>query len=186
MPFGWALPALSILDFGTEPRDIGSEHVWGCNYSIRKTLLMDIGGFHPDGMPKELLHLRGDGESYVSAEVMRRGKRIRFVPGASIRHFTPASRMTQDYLLNRGFRQGVSKTFAVIRESGGLTLGATARLFTSIIKLRAAAFSSRNPGTRAMLSNWAKGISWHMQYCRKNPDTITWILKENYNEKNRI
>ncbi len=179
--FGWAIPPLSVLDFGTEPRDIDPAYVWGCNYSIRKSLLREIGGFHPDGMPKELLHLRGDGESYVSAEVVKRGMRIRFSHGATIHHFTPASRMTASYIRNRYFQQGVSKTYAVIRKSSGLTLRSIVRLLASMIKLRAAGLVSRNSGRRAMFVGSAEGILWHMQHCRRNPETITWILKSDYN-----
>lgn len=180
VPLGWALPALSLLDFGSEPSDIDPGYVWGCNYSIRKSLLMEIGGFHPDGMPTELLHLRGDGESYVSSEVLRRGKRVWFSPGATIRHFVPASRMTASYLRHRGFRQGVSKTYAVIRKSQGLTLRSTVRLLMSVIKSRAAGLVSRNQGRIALLGGYVEGILWQMQYCRRQPDTISWILKTDY------
>jgi len=180
LPFGWAIPPLSIMDFGTEQRIIDSKYVWGCNYSIRKDLLQEIGGFHPDGMPNELLHLRGDGESYVSAEVDRRHRSAMFIPGASINHFVPASRMTENYLRNRGYRQGVSKSYAVIRKCGGLTLNSVARLFISVIKSTIVGFASRNKGKNALLSGYARGILWHKWHCRRNAEIITWILKKDY------
>jgi glycosyltransferase involved in cell wall biosynthesis len=178
--YGWALPSLSLLDFGISPRDISPAYVWGCNYSIRKDILMQIGGFHPDGMPKELIHLRGDGESFVSAEVVRLGMRVRFAPAASIRHFTPKSRMTETYLRDRGFRQGISKTYAVIRKYRGLKLSASTVLILSVIKSLCGRFASSNPGTKAMLTGYIDGILWHLRHCQSNADTIRWILKKNY------
>lgn len=180
LPFGWAIPPLSILDFGAEPRDIDPHYVWGCNYGIRKELLLQIGGFHPDGMPADLQHLRGDGESHVSNQVALRGKRIRFAPGATIRHFTPASRMTDGYLQDRGRRQGVSKTYTIIRRFGGLNFHAMAVLVLVIAKSRVLALTSSNKGERALLKGYAEGILRHMRHCRRNPDTIAWILKKDY------
>lgn len=180
LPFGWAIPPLSVLDFGVEPRDVEPQYVWGCNYSIRKNLLLEIGGFHPDGMPANLEHLRGDGESYVSREVAGRGYRILFVPGASIRHFTPASRLTVEYLKNRGLRQGISKTYTVIRESGGLGVRATLILLLAALKSYAVASVSSNLGRQSLLKGYVKGILSHMRHCGRNLDTISWILKRHY------
>jgi len=179
-PFGWAIPPLSILDFGAEPRDIDPHYVWGCNYSIRKNLLLDIGGFHPDGMPADLQHLRGDGESYVSNQVALRGKRVRFAPGATVHHFTPTSRMTLDYLHDRGIRQGISKSYTVIRRAGGISYVAAITLKMIVAKSRITSLKSLNEGSRALWDGYAEGIQQHIRHCRKHPDTIEWILRTDY------
>jgi len=43
--------------------------VYGCNFSIRKNILIQLGGFHPDGLPDEFLHYRGDGETATSRAI---------------------------------------------------------------------------------------------------------------------
>jgi glucosyl-dolichyl phosphate glucuronosyltransferase len=65
-PWGKSLGYYSLIDFGDEVKEISPLYVYGCNFSIRKQILLDIGGFHPDSFPKELLKFRGDGESSVA------------------------------------------------------------------------------------------------------------------------
>lgn len=178
--FGWAIPPLSLLDFGIADREVSWTYVWGCNYSIRKQLLFEIGGFHPDGMPPDLMHLRGDGESYVSSEVIRRGKCVRFTPGATIHHFTPISRMTATYMWERGFRQGISKTYSTIRRFGRLGFREATALWISIIKSGLASCGTSNEGKKSLLNGYIAGIRWHMRHCRSNADTLAWILKSDY------
>ncbi len=63
---------LSILDLGDEKKFISPFHVFGCNFSIRKNILLEAGGFHPDAMPKELIIYRGDGETHVSEYIHKK------------------------------------------------------------------------------------------------------------------
>ena len=131
-------------------------------------------------MPAELLHLSGDGETYVTAEVVRRGMRVRFSPGATVRHFTSASRMTLNYLRERSFKQGVIKTYTIIRKLQGFNPRVVIILTMIIIKSLVIGFLASNPGIRAMRFGYIKGIVWHLQHCGSIPDTIEWILKDKY------
>jgi glycosyltransferase involved in cell wall biosynthesis len=70
---GRAMGSLSILDFGDGIFEISPGYVWGCNFSIKREVLLKAGGFHPDGVPKEQLRYRGDGETHVSDVVRRSG-----------------------------------------------------------------------------------------------------------------
>ena len=89
--------------------------VWGCNFAIRKNILLNAGGFHPDGMPTNLLHYRGDGETHVSNYVEQKGLKCIFHPDASVYHKVTNERMTVKYFYNRGFNQGISYSFSRIR-----------------------------------------------------------------------
>ena len=55
------LYVLSILDRGDEIVKVNDAQIYGCNYSIRKTVLYDAGGFHPDSTPPSLMRYLGDG-----------------------------------------------------------------------------------------------------------------------------
>jgi glucosyl-dolichyl phosphate glucuronosyltransferase len=111
-----AIPALSILQFWKEQKEISPYWVWGCNFAIRKDVLLAAGGFHPDGMPQELIRFRGDGETHVSRFVAESNMKCVFHPGASVYHKVPASRMTYLYFYQRGFNQGVSDSYTKLRE----------------------------------------------------------------------
>lgn len=120
---------LSLIDLGDEIKPVNPFYVFGCNFAIRRSVLGEAGGFHPDGMPQELIHFRGDGESYVSGFIQAKGYRALYHPGASVYHAVPRSRMTPAYFCRRAFNQGISDSFTVIRRSHGLDafpLGASA------------------------------------------------------------
>ncbi len=97
--------SLSILDFGDKEMYISPFFVWGCNFAIRKEVISEAKGFHPDGMPNELIQLRGDGETSVSDFIQQKGYKVYYHPGASVYHKVPSSRMTIDYFKNRAFRK---------------------------------------------------------------------------------
>src|SRR5688572_6394022 len=62
---GRYLTYFSLLDLGEKPKHVHPHFIFGCNFAIRKKVLVTIGGFHPDGMPEPLLKYRGDGETFV-------------------------------------------------------------------------------------------------------------------------
>lgn len=112
---GRAFPWLSILELTGEKRELSPYLVWGCNFSIRKPILLAAGGFHPDGMPKELIRFRGDGETHVSRFVDQSDMKCIFHPGASVFHKVTPERMTIEYFRQRGFNQGVSDSYSALR-----------------------------------------------------------------------
>lgn len=110
-----AIPALSVIEFIQTPKEISPYYIWGCNFAIRKDVLLAAGGFHPDGMPKELIRFRGDGETHVSRFVEESGMKCLFHPGASVYHKVTPERMTFEYFYQRGFNQGVSDSYTALR-----------------------------------------------------------------------
>jgi glycosyltransferase involved in cell wall biosynthesis len=191
---GRALGSLSILDFGEGIFDIDPGYVWGCNYSIKREFLLKAGGFHPDGVPKELLRFRGDGETHVSDYVRSKGLRAVFNSRASIRHFVPASRMTRSYLEKRAFAQGISDSYTTVRKYGGLKLSfvikarIAAKLITSFTKsILTFFYFSGSPLNKklqevqtAMLSAYRRGYLFHQNELRTDPALLSWVMKEKY------
>jgi len=100
---GHAIPSLSVLAWRGEARDIDPALVWGCNLSVRRSVLEAARGFHPDAMPDDLIKFRGDGEMQLGRFVVASGARCLFHPGASVRHLVPLQRMTFDYFRRRAF-----------------------------------------------------------------------------------
>jgi hypothetical protein len=121
-PWGKSLGYYSVLDFGDEIKEISPNYVWGCNFSIRKNILMDFGGFHPDSMPRNLIRYRGDGESAVSRLIEAKKLKTIYHPDASVYHWVSSKRMTKDYLYHRAFLQGISDSFLKIRDNSNSIL----------------------------------------------------------------
>lgn len=167
----------SLIDFGDSKLEIDPAYVFGCNFSIRKEILLQIKGFHPDAMPNNGILFRGDGETHVARMVKSSGQRTLYIPGAAIYHWVPASRMTKDYLIKRAFADGITKSFSDIRESGH----ADALYF-----LRPAYALLRNSFAgslrRQIQKSFWKGYAFHQKEFRRNDSLRAWVLKDNYLE----
>jgi glycosyltransferase involved in cell wall biosynthesis len=195
---GRTLGYLSLIDLGDKQRWISPYYVYGCNFSIRKDILDEIGGFHPDGMPKELLRYRGDGETFVSKMLIESGYRAVYSPSAKIHHLVPASRMTTDYFCHRAYIQGISGSFAQKREQYGVE-NATCKKKASIgrriyrrikrvIKAKLNWEHHKNTGEpeevmqirRKMQESYEAGYRYHQEEVKKDPKLLEWVLRENY------
>jgi glycosyltransferase involved in cell wall biosynthesis len=176
-----SVPSLSIIEFLRKPELMSPYLVWGCNFSIRKNVLMSAGGFHPDGMPKDLIRFRGDGETHVSNFVARSGLKCIFHSGASVCHKVTAERMTHQYFRQRGFNQGISDSYTALRNQGSTDnlksdktiaikarqwLAKFAQLFddTEVRK----AFDERKAGYR-------EGYAYHQAAYRNDPEVRDWV-----------
>jgi hypothetical protein len=114
--YGKVLGFYSLIDFGNQIKEIDPGYVYGCNFSIRKDIIVKAGGFHPDGMPSRLLILRGDGETYISEYIKKNTKyKTIFNPGAKIYHMISKDRLTLNYLYKRAFAQGISQSYSKLR-----------------------------------------------------------------------
>jgi len=176
----------SVLDFGDELREIPPEFIWGCNFSIRKSVLLEAGGFHPDGMPSQMIRFRGDGETHVSAHVRRSSWRAVYNPKASVRHWVPRSRMTHAYLEQRARMQGISDSYTLVRSRGGAGWSIKSRVRFLQEKLRDA-LDSRCSGASGLLDRlqrrayWA-GFRYHQEEVRKDPELLAWVTRSTYLE----
>lgn len=186
---GRALPALSLLYLPGSIRPLDPLYVWGCNFAIRKTVLLAAGGFHPDGMPRELVRFRGDGESFVSRHVARVGLKCMFHPGATVQHKVTPERMTFAYFRQRGFNQGVSDSYTVLRERHlqGRIFDAGNATFRRLARRafrRLAGYPVHDPGAshalREMDAGHAEGYAHHQRLFKNDPEVRAWVLKENY------
>ena len=112
---GKVIGPLSISDLGQGRFEIDPGFIWGCNFSIRRSVLADAGGFHPDAVPANKLRFRGDGETHISDFVRRNKLKSMFDSGASIQHMVLEERMTREYLCARAYAQGISDSYTNVR-----------------------------------------------------------------------
>lgn len=191
--YGWTIGYLSLLDFGDETKIIPSVFVYGCNFSIRKSVLFECGGFHPDSMPQELIQYRGDGESALSLTIMGKGYKSFYEPKASVYHRIPPERLTLDYFCRRAFNQGVSDSYTEIRRKHGLDnifprnsekASLLSRRLEKLSKLfmhwKTKIVPEQHPVKKQIIRAYEKGKSYHRKQVAKDPKLLEYVLKENY------
>jgi glucosyl-dolichyl phosphate glucuronosyltransferase len=190
-PHGKFCEELSLLDFGTEILKINANYVWGLNFSIRRQALFDLGGFHPDCIPKHLQYLQGDGETGLTTKANQLGYKAIYQPKALVLHQVPQSRMTHEYFERRYFYQGVCNSYTTIRELGHLpTVDKFNRLKEQVKsplrKLKHQIFhqSNLNKEGKLLKSRFYKAIQvgseFHQNAIHKNPMLLNWVLKSDY------
>lgn len=189
---GHAIPALSILELPAGQREISPFHIWGCNFSIRKQVLLDAGGFHPDGMPLDLIRFRGDGETHVSNYVSNSGLKTLFDSRASVYHLVTAERMTKEYFCRRYFAQGISDSYSEIRKKPDIarnnnTLNYLLRSVKNRLRYGKKLLITHDPIelslsriTYATQQAYLQGYKFHRKEVLADPDLLDWVLKEHY------
>ena len=110
--------ALGMLDLGDQTLELTGQQVWGDNMAVRKTALLEVGGFNPDiygYADKNYLWLGGDGEHGLEEKVYKRNYKFIYEPQAWLYHRVPASRTKEDYFYKRNFVGGIGCSFGQIR-----------------------------------------------------------------------
>jgi glycosyltransferase involved in cell wall biosynthesis len=189
---GQAIGFLSVLSLPEGRRNCSPFLVWGCNFSIRKRVLLDAGGFHPDAMPQELIRFRGDGESYVSHYVLDHGLRCVFDSRASVYHAVPSERMTLAYFRRRSYNQGVSDSYTRLRNAAMVgikpeqpfNLLALAKRIAKGIRGSLRIFKPESRELRelyqAMSEGHQEGFAYHQAAYRDDPEVKAWVHKPDY------
>lgn len=184
-----SLPWLSVQERAAGRYPISPYQVWGCNFAIRKEVLLAAGGFHPDGMPRDLIRFRGDGETHVSRYVAERGLKCLFDSGASVYHKVTPERMTFEYFRQRGFNQGVSDSYTRLRgethsasSKRSLPSRAARWAWRKLYSLRSRTLRSPDE-CRAMSEFQAghgEGFAYHQAAYREDPEVRAWVHRERY------
>jgi glucosyl-dolichyl phosphate glucuronosyltransferase len=177
-PYEKVIASLSVLDLGNEIKEISPYYVFGCNFSIRKSTLYEAGGFHPDGMPQDLLRYRGDGESHVSKYILEKGYRVVYNPKASVYHLCSLDRMTKEYFERRAYNQAVSDSYSSIREGRkGLLLKNRIRFIINNFILMKSSERERS---------YLSGLTFHQNEVKNDKNLQKWIERESYIENGMI
>lgn len=111
---------LSLQDLGDRVLPVDPNRVWGLNFVIRRAVLEQYRGFHPDCMPDALQHFQGDGETGLTMKIAASGHKAVYEPRMKVWHRVGATRMTPVYFYRRAFYQGVCDSFTQLR---GLPVG---------------------------------------------------------------
>ncbi|MFB0566241.1 MAG: glycosyltransferase family 2 protein [Candidatus Aminicenantaceae bacterium] len=199
--YGKANFFLSLLDFGDAKLLIHPRYIFGCNYSIRKNVFLELGGTHPDYLPGEYKQFQGDGESGLSRKIHASGYKTLYSPQVKIRHIIPESRLTVEYFCWRRYFNGIHASYSTIRKQHGVGIiesnekKIVAHKLLLLIKL--ATLTKR--GLKAIASklipdepreareikekinrNYEEGYRYHQEAVKSDPRLLEWILREDY------
>lgn len=180
-PGSETLPALGLLDCGDSVRDIPGNFVWGTNFTVRRNLLIEAGGFHPGAMPGHLLRFYGDGEIAVGRAVEIMGHRIVYHPMAAVRHVIPAFRFSDQALHAKFYTAGCARSFQYLRRAR------QAFEIPTEDEIREVAARYFRRGTEApaellgvVMAGLKHGLSDHVAAFDTDPAFQAWVLWENY------
>lgn len=172
---GW----LTLVDLGEREKEIPPDYVYGCNFSIRKKILEECKGFHPDYMPWDLRKYCGDGETYVSEFIRENNLVTIYNPLASVYHRVTAERLTKKYLCKRAYLQAISFSYSVTRKNED-----KCKLFVSIMKrIKTVILSYLFWSKKKVRIHWLYylyGLIWHQICILREPKLLEWIKREDY------
>jgi GT2 family glycosyltransferase len=103
----WFPPEYGTMDLGSEERalEIGREFVEGMNMAIRKDILADCGGFHPDLGMKGYKVSYGE-ETQLQITLRNCGFAVYYLPQMKVSHHLPGRKMRLGWLLKSAYASG--------------------------------------------------------------------------------
>lgn len=178
---------LSLIDLGNASRLIDPCLVWGLNFSIRKKVFHECGGFHPDCVPRVLQRYQGDGETGLTLKVKEMRLAALYHPGVAVTHVIPASRLTLEAFEQRAFYQGVCDSYTRIRREG-IVPPAPRKSWKDMLRSikgkvnRAELLRGRDAKAILYLLGRAymAGVQFHQNECRHDLKLLAWVLKPDY------
>lgn len=188
---GWMNPWLSLLDIGKDVDNIDPNYIWGLNFSIRKKVLYDAGGFHPDLVPKILQRWQGDGESGLTRKVKVSGYKAAYVQDASLHHLCGADRLNIDYFKRRAYFQGVCDSFTAIRDSNTRKNVDSLSLYYKLRRIAGKMIRMVNPPSSVWMKNakevrmlteqaYSEGYRFHQREVQQDPALLAWVRRSDY------
>jgi len=197
---------LSLLDMGGKEKEIDPYYVWGLNFSIRKRILIELGGFHPDSYPRHLQRFQGDGDGGLTLKLKSKGYKSIYQPKALVYHYISEERMSIEYFEQRMFYQGVCNSYTEIRRNGGILQGEKDQNKQHNLVSRSIKVLRQNPALfltkfaaklyatplpklepfyiksikENLLKAYNDGYYFHQNQVMKDPALLSWVLKENY------
>jgi len=179
--------ALSLMDLGSSIKPNDALLVYGLNYSIRRTVFEECGGFHPDCIRKKLQRYQGDGESGLCLKIKEKRLGVLYHPEAAVSHVIPPWRFTPESLEQRAFYQGVCASYTQIRRERRVP-SAPDRSWKDTFRPAKWRLERmmllRNPTVkkihRLMARAYYDGMQFHRKEVRQDPTLLEWVLRDNY------
>lgn len=189
-PPDWLLPYEAFYgsrDLGDKCRKLlPREDVFGANFSIRKKVLFEAGGFHPDSIGSERV---GDGEVGLQRELHKSGVQIAWVPNAIVWHIqTVEQNGTLQYLkkrlrdhgaekMYRGFIETPPSPYAAVASSiKNLTYACVSKVLAAALKIG----GGRNWIARELCGMFYQGKATYTLQLLYRKDLRDWLFRDEW------
>lgn len=179
---GW----FSLINLGDKTLDVDPGYAWALNFAIRKNLLFELGGFHPDLSPPKWKAFQGDGESGLSWKASEKNISAVYHPGLRILHEIQPDRFDVKYVQKRLFFQGISDSFTSLRkrEVASSLLKCYLQLFFITLRIfKRKTFSNEVPIELICEHAKMKGYIFHQRSFRDDIKVKTWVLQNDFIDK---
>jgi glycosyltransferase involved in cell wall biosynthesis len=195
---------LGLLDLGAATKPVEPTTVFGGNCFLPKRLVFELGGFHPDNLPPELLCYRGDGETGLMRKFKEARLRVYYDPRATAYHVIGADKLTVEYLCKQAYYKAISASFTQIRAAylNGHSLQDLQGLRRYLRRIREMTLSqllkwaakrircailSVNPTYHAQIQKrleaaYRAGWKFHQDAVRNAPELLQYVLRKDYFE----
>lgn len=188
---GIVVPFLSLLNLGEERIcPVDPNLIWGLNFCIRRKTVLDLGGFHPDGFPSSNNIFRGDGETGLTRKIANEGLTAGYFPQMRVIHRISSSRLTKDYVWDRGFNEGISSEYTHLRHLSSSAQGPgfrRASMFRDLLRKVLDFVVRRVPHSLAKLwlplllrKSHLAGKDFLRHHYRKSAKLREWISRDDY------
>lgn len=108
----YATGYLSLLDWGDDQIELDWPGIWGGNMAIRREIVLEVGGFHPEAFGTRWV---GDGETGLLDDVLRASYKLIYTPNAEVWHVIPTERLTLSYMRRRFANQAACDEYSFHR-----------------------------------------------------------------------
>ena len=108
----------SLLDEGDDIQEMKQPNTpYGCNMAYRRSIILELGGFPPDGVGGSKIEWhRGDGETGFAKKVYEHGYQIIYTGKAWLFHRIPPKRQTINFARHRTIKGAVSGAYSIARQ----------------------------------------------------------------------
>ena len=180
-PGAQTLPVFGLLDCGKSVREIPGNFVWGTNFTVRKSCLYEVKGFHPCAMPAHLLKFHGDGEIHVGRSIEKLGRKVLYHPSISVVHNIKATRLSLESIKSKFITSGFTRSFTLLRELHEPYDLPSYDVFNEMT-LRYFADPSQTPKNliQTVQEGLTYGVTQHLKNFVEDEIFREWVLHDNY------
>lgn len=178
-PDGWIHGWLSLIDLGNKEKIVRPDYIYGCNFSIKKEVLIKCRGFHPDSMPWKLRKYRGDGETYLSEFIDQNKLLAYYNPKASVYHRMPTKRLTRKAFWKMSQLRAISFSYIAARKSSSRR-NQIVTVVRHIKKVFLVEILLTRKKARLLWLYYILSLIWHQTCILTDPKLLAWVKKEDY------
>lgn len=179
---GWWCGWVSLLDIGQNIDAIDPVWIFGLNFSIRRELLLELGGFNPDLVPSTLDRWQGDGETGLAYKVKTRGIRCLYRHDALVQHHLGSERLNPGAFAKRARYQGVCDSFTAIRAGKPPSIDAPGpqTSLSASAEERSAWGDAAHELKASMAKAYNDGWQFHQREVEADPALLQWVRRDNF------